>query len=109
MEDRVPNPPLAGVPVHAAELRVWPHARQVESLCAGFLARHDSRHGDVCLSRLAGQCRSRPSPAYDWRMGIIRRWPAGDDRGNDFVTRMARKALEKKISSSETRHNSQSL
>src|SRR5438046_7059877 len=84
MEDCVPDPPLAGVPVHAAELRVWPHARQVESLCAGFLARHDSRHGDVCLSRLAGQCRSRPSPAYDWRVGIVRRWPAGDDRGNDI-------------------------
>src|SRR6266849_2289620 len=77
MEDRVPDPPLAGVPVHAAELCVWPHARQVESLCAGFLDRHDAGHGDVCVSRLAGQCRRRASPAHDRGMGVIRRRPGG--------------------------------
>src|SRR5438876_4550796 len=84
MEDCVPDPPLAGVPLHAAELCVWPHARPVESLCAGFLDRHDARHGDVCLSRLAGQCRRRASPAHDRGVGVIGRWPAGDDRGNDI-------------------------
>src|SRR6266516_3764624 len=84
MEDCVPDPPLAGVPVHAAELCVWPHARQVGSICASVLDRHDARHGDVCLSRFAGQCRRTVSPAHDRGVGIIRRWPAGHDRGNDI-------------------------
>src|SRR5439155_6308747 len=76
--------PLAGLSVHSAELCVWPDAGEVEPLCAGFLARHDSRYGDVCLSRFAGQCRRRVSPAHDRGVGIIRRWPAGHDRGNDI-------------------------
>src|ERR1017187_5305216 len=82
MEDRVPDPTLAGVPVHAAELCVRPHARQVESLCAGFLDRHDARHGDVCLSGFAGQRRRRASPAHDRGMGVLRRRSAGHDRGD---------------------------
>src|SRR6266542_2431104 len=84
MEDRVPDPPLAGVPVHAVELCVWPHARQVGSICAGVLDRHDAGHGDVCLSRFAGQCRHRASPAHDRGVGIVWRWPARHDRGNDI-------------------------
>src|SRR6266516_2461389 len=96
MEDCVPDPPLAGVPVHAAELCVWPHARQVGSICAGFLDRHDARNGDVCLSRFVGQCRRRASPAHDRGVGIIRRWPARHDRGNDIRHTRGEESVAKK-------------
>src|SRR5439155_2377618 len=46
------------------------------------LARHDSRHGDVCLSRLAGHYRSRASSAYDWRVGFVRCRVAGRCRSH---------------------------
>src|ERR1044071_7291536 len=82
VEDRSIDAPLAGLSVYSAELCVWPDAGEVEPLCAGFLARNDSGHGDVCLSWLAGQCRRGPSAAYDRRVGLVRRRPLGDCYGD---------------------------
>ena len=39
-------------------------------------------HGDVCLSRLAGQCRSRTSPAHGGRVDLVRSRPAGHCGGD---------------------------
>src|SRR5581483_7105409 len=51
-------------------------------LCARLLDWHDAGHRHVRLSGFAGQYQRRPSPAHDWRVGIIRRRPAGHYRGD---------------------------
>src|SRR5579883_540772 len=82
MEDSPFDTAVTSLPVHTAELCVWPDKGQIEPLRAGVLDRDDSRDGDVCLSWLAGQRRRRTPPADDGRVGAVRRRPARNRRGN---------------------------
>ncbi len=57
------------------------------------------------LSRLAGQCWGRPSPAHDRRVGLYGVGMLATVTVTVFVTRLARRALAKKIDSNKIAQN----
>jgi len=110
MEGRVPDAPLASVPVHALLNYAFglTRVRLSHYVLASWIGMMPGTVMYVYLGSLvnvgAGHRQRTTGEWVLYGVGLLATIAV-----TIFVTRMARKALEKKISSSETSHNSQSF
>jgi hypothetical protein len=78
LEGGIPDPAIAGVSVHAAELRLWPDPGEAASLRPRLVDWDVARDGDVCVPRFAGagrHGRTQPELLPNGRSTAWACWP----------------------------------